>query len=81
LTRKKKVVSDTDGTPIETEEDLPVDETAETEPKADVRKVRITQKGEDVGAFTEHGQHKAGEEVDTSFADIFVERGWAEEIS
>lgn len=76
MTRRKKVVSDTDGTPIETDEDLPHEE-AES---ADVRKIRITKLGEEVGAWTEHGQHKAGEEVETSFADIFIERGWAEDI-
>lgn len=80
MTRRKKIVHEGDGTPIETDEDLPLEETEPVEPKPDVRKIRITKLGEEVGAWTEHGQHKAGEEVETSFADIFVERGWAEDI-
>ena len=81
MTRRKKVVSDpVDGTPIETDEDLPVEDAAPTPAQSAKRLVEWTQKGEDAGAWSEHGMHKAGEKVETTFADLFVSRGWAKEV-
>lgn len=79
MTRRKKIVHAEDGTPIETDEDLPLDPQSQSEPKADVRAIVITKLGEDVQAWTEHGTHQEGDRVETAFANIFIERGWARE--
>lgn len=36
-----------------------------------------TEEGEARGAHSEHGQHKAGDEVTTEHAAILIERGFA----
>ena len=40
-----------------------------------------TQKGGDMGAWSEHGPHKTGDIVDTAYADILIERGFAERVT
>lgn len=82
MTRKNKVVRDpVDQTPIETDE--PAFEPPKPAKKArpETRRVEITPKGAEVQCWSEHKMHdEAGEIVETSFADIFVERGWAKEV-
>lgn len=78
MSRNKKIVREDDGTPVETDEDdvAPVVEKIERPQK---RKVVWEQKGEDAGAWSEHGQHKTGEIVETDHADVLVSRGYATE--
>lgn len=79
MSRKKKIIHDIDGTPIETDEDV-VDETPEPEPaKPAKRSVIWTKAGEDAGVFSEHGQHSEGDVVETDHADLLIERGYAKE--
>lgn len=77
MSRKKKVVKAEDGTEIEVEGE--VADTTEY-PLATPKKVRWTQKAEDDGVFSEHGAHHAGDIVETEYADLFIERGHAEEV-
>lgn len=79
MTRRKKIISDVDGTPVETDEDLPLEEVPAVEPKAAKRLVVWTPKGEELGAWSEHGMHKAGDLVETDLADVLIERGFARE--
>lgn len=82
MTRRKKVVSDPgDQTPIETDEDLPPPATPKDIPKPGKRRVEITQAGADALCWSEHGMHDtAGVVIDTTYADLFVSRGWAKEV-
>jgi len=44
------------------------------------RTVAWTALGEEQRAHSEHGMHVAGEIVETDFADVLIERGFAEEV-
>lgn len=82
MTRKRKIVRDpVDQTPIETDE--PTFEPPKPEKKArpTTRRIKITPAGAEALCWSEHGQHdKAGEVIETAYADIFVERGWGVEV-
>lgn len=82
MTRKKKIVTDpTDGTPIETDEPLFEAPKVEKKPKPGTRRVEITPAGAAAQCWSEHGMHdEAGVIVETSYSDIFVQRGWAKEV-
>jgi hypothetical protein len=41
------------------------------------RKVVWSKTGEQSGAYSEHGQHKVGDEVVTMHADHLIAQGWA----
>lgn len=56
----------------------PVQEPAQA-PVSDKRTVQWTALGEERRAHSEHGMHVAGEIVETEYADILIERGFAEE--
>lgn len=73
MSKSKKIVKDDDGTPMEVEGDGP--EEVIYPHKAKV--VVWTKKAEDEAVFSEHGTHRAGDEVSTEYADLFVERGHA----
>jgi hypothetical protein len=45
--------------------------------KPTARKVVWTKVAEQSGAFSEHGQHKEGDTVETIHADHFFAQGWA----
>lgn len=79
MTRRKRIERDNDGTPIETDEDLPLEETLAVDPKTSKRVVIWTPKGEEMGAWSEQGMHTAGDRVETDHADVLVERGFATE--
>lgn len=90
--KPKQIVTDEDGTPVEAADPVGVQEIEWTEedstPHIDEeplpvsgRKVRWTLKGEQAGAFSEHGQHIEGEEVTSVHADKLVEMGFAEETN
>lgn len=82
MTRKNKVVRDpVDQTPIETDEPAFVPPKPEKVAKPGTRRVEITPLGAEVQCWSEHGMHDtAGVIVETSYADIFVQRGWAKEL-
>lgn len=82
MSRAKKIVEQTDGTPVETDEDIPA---PVVDPNKNIRTrtprtVIWTKEGEENHAFSEHGQHKEGETVSTIYADVFVKRGHAKEV-
>lgn len=82
MSRKKKIESEADSTPVETDEDIaPVIEHKPYTRALEPRAVIWTKEGEDNFAFSEHGSHKAGDEVSTIYADVFVKRGHAKEIA
>lgn len=83
MTRKNKVVKDpADGTPIETDEPAFVPPKPEKKALPAKRRVEITPAGAHAQCWSEHGMHEtSGEIVETSYADVFVERGWAKEVS
>lgn len=75
MSRKKKIIIEADGTPVETDE---IDQTAgPDEPTANLVPVYWTKHGEERGAFSEHGSHKAGEKVMTAYAHQLCEAGFA----
>lgn len=82
MTRRKKIVRDpVDQTPIETDEPAFVPPQPEKKTKPGTRRVEITQAGAEAQCWSEHGMHdEAGVIVETSFADIFVARGWARDV-
>lgn len=82
MTRRKKVVRDpVDQTPIETDEDAFEPPKPERKSRPGTRRVEITPAGAEALCWSEHGMHdEAGVIVETSYADIFVERGWAVEV-
>jgi hypothetical protein len=45
------------------------------------RKVVWTAEAEACLAHSEHGTHKAGDVVDTIYADLFIKREWVKEVS
>ena len=72
---RKKIIRDVDGTPVETDE---LDPNAPGEyPTVNEVLVYWTKQGEESGAFSEHGTHKAGEKVMTAYSSLLVERGFA----
>ncbi len=78
MSRKKKVITDpVDGTLIETDEDTG----AADYPTEEGVEVVWTEKAEKEGVFSEHGQHRAGDVVKTTYAALFIERGHATEVS
>jgi ssDNA-binding replication factor A large subunit len=91
MSRKKKIITEDDGTPVEVEDDAPetVSEAVETEAEANPhnaavegsRSVRWTKQGAERGAFSEHGQHAEGDIVVTAHADAMIAMGFAEEAS
>lgn len=78
MSKVKKVVKAEDGT-LEAVEGEFV-ETTEY-PLAGPKKVKWTKKAEDDGVFSEHGPHRAGDIVETAYADLLIERGHAEEAT
>jgi hypothetical protein len=82
LTRKNRVVKDPiDQTPIETDEPAFVPPKPERKARPARRHVEITPAGADAQCWSEHGMHEtAGVIIETTYADIFVERGWAKEV-
>lgn len=80
MTRKKKVIQEADGTPVEIDEDVE-DIEAVTSELPRKRVVEWTEKGEKAGAFSEHGQHVAGEHVETDSADLLIEYGFAKDLT
>lgn len=43
------------------------------------RRVTWTKKGEEAGVWSEHGRAVEGQTIDTTFAEMFVERGYVTE--
>jgi len=82
MTRKNKVVRDpVDQTPIETDEPGFKPPQPEKKVRPAKRRVEITAAGAAAMCWSEHGMHdEEGAIIDTSYADIFVQRGWAREI-
>lgn len=82
MTRKNKVVRDpVDQTLIETDEPAFVPPKPEKKAKPAKRRVEITPAGASALCWSEHGMHdEAGVIVETAYADIFVQRGWAKEV-
>lgn len=82
MTRKKKVIRDpADQTPIETDEPAFEPPKPEKVAKPGTRRVEITPAGAEAMCWSEHGMHdEAGVIIETSFADIFVARGWARDV-
>lgn len=78
MSRGKRIVKAEDGTPIEVEGEV---NPAAEYPTDEGRDVVWTQKAQDEGVFSEHGQHKAGDIVRTTYAALFIERGHATEVS
>lgn len=56
------------------------DEAKKPEKKAGKVKVEWTAQGEDRGAWSEHGQHMAGEIVETDHADVLIKAGFAKAV-
>lgn len=89
--RKKKIVTEEGGTPVEVDDDTadildpvetdPVEVVVAPEKPTSARKVIWTATGELKGAFSEHGQHLADEEVMTVHADSLIRAGFAREAS
>ena len=72
---RKKIIRDVDGTPVETDE---IDTTAPVEyPTSNEVLVYWTKKGEERGAFSEHGTHRTGDVVMTAYSGPLVENGFA----
>lgn len=78
MSKQKKTVKAEDGTPIEVEGEV---SDAVVYPLANAKKVIWTQKAEDEGVFSENGSHRAGDEVLTEYADLFIERGHATAVA
>jgi hypothetical protein len=79
LSRRKKIEAEADGTPVETDEDMPPPVVEPKKRTLEAREVIWTKAGEENFAFSEHGTHKAGDKVSTIYADVFVKRGHATE--
>lgn len=75
MSRKRKVVIDKDGTPVETDEII--DDGVTVEPTSNDVLVYWTKLGEERGAFSEHGAHQAGDKVMTAYAPQLVKAGFA----
>jgi hypothetical protein len=82
MTRRKRIVREDDGTPVETDEDaLALPSPDAPQHRDPEREVEITPAGAEAQCWSEHGMHdEAGVIIKTKYADIFVQRGWARDI-
>ena len=74
MSRGRKRVTAEDGSHIEVEGDIA---DVVSEPTAEDIAVYWTKKGEETGAFSEHGSHRAGDQVMTAYAGKLIEAGFA----
>lgn len=91
--RKRKIVTEADGTPVEVEpsaEEVAAEAAAQAEADAELSEVTLygvagprtviwTELAERDGVFSEFGQHKAGDEVLTRHAATLIANGYATE--
>lgn len=75
MSRKKRVVLEADGTPVETDELLP--DSGPEVPTSNEVPVYWTKAGAERGVFSEHGSHREGERVLTAYAQQLIDVGAA----
>lgn len=75
MSKKSKIEIASDGTPVDAGEDV---NAKPDEPTEALRVVIWTEKGEREGVFSEHGAHKAGDRIETAYAERLIGMGAAE---